>query len=200
MQNTTIAATRSTGATAKVYVHQNCTCTRINGKQLPQDQVGTWEQAAEFAKANGYAVTFCAKSQRVEEAPAAPVQEDAPQGAAEFEIVLDNRDQYGRQRRVAVQQIVEALGGTVEVAGIKNRHRTGNDAFAVRVTEAPAALQGALDKLMQRIENGLAGVTQDAKEYGNAQGWDSNTRQKHWKNTARAFIVAQGTAVAAELV
>lgn len=193
--NTTAAtaATRKTAAGTKVYIHVSCHCAKINGRKVPG--VATFEAATAYAEQADMAWTLCKTSAPLETfATPAEETETEEQGAPEFSLVVDNTDQFGKQRRDAVAGLVEALGAELVFTGIKNKHRTGNDAFAVTVTKAPAKLQGAVDALLADLEDGLEDVIEEAKSEGTAAGWDSNTRQKHWKNTARAFIVAKGAA------
>ena len=193
MSNTTTAAARKTATGIKVYIHTNCTCSRINGKVIKG--LDTVAAAEAYAAEQGLAHTLC-KTSVVDEPVAADTTE---QGAPEFELVVDNTDQYGKQRRDAVAALAEKLGAELAFTGIKNKHRTGNAAFAVQITKAPAVLQGAVEALLAEIDAELDEVVEDAKSEGTAAGWDSNTKQKHYKNTARAFIVRKGAEAAARL-
>lgn len=191
----TTAAARKTSTGTKLYIHTDCTCTRINGKAVKG--LDTTAAAQAYAADNDMPWTLCKTS-----TPAEPVAESAAppaQGAPEFEIKVENRDQFGKQRRDAVAALVEAMGANLTFKGIKNRYRTGNDGFAVQITNAPAALEGAVAALMADIENGLEAVIAEAKSEGLSHEWDANTRQKHYKNTARAYITAKGAQAAAEL-
>jgi hypothetical protein len=178
------AAARKTAAGTKVYIHTNCSCAKVNGKILKG--LDTVAAAEQYAADNDMPHTLC-KTSVTEQ-----VTETTEQGAPEFTLTVDNTDQFGKQRRDAVAGLVEALGAEMVFSGIKNRHRTGNDAFAVQITKAPAALQGAVDAMLADIEAELEAVVGYAKAEGALAGWDSNTRQKHWKNTARGFIVRKG--------
>jgi len=197
MSNTAATvATRKTAAGTKVYIHVSCFCAKVNGRKVAG--VNTFEAGTAYAEQAGMEWTLCKTSAPLETF-AAPAEETVEQGAPSFELVVDNTDQYGKQRRDAVAALVEALGADMVFAGIKNKHRTGNDAFAIQITNAPAALQGAVDALLADIEAELDAVVDEAKGEGAAAGWDSNTRQKHYKAAARTFIVRKGAQAAARL-
>jgi hypothetical protein len=206
MQNVTIAATRSTKNGMKVYIHSNCECSRINGKAIPAHEVSTVEQAEQWAVAFSYPFTLC-KTSQVTETPAddaAELDQDEEEGfegggAPEFEVTVDNTDQFGKQRRDAVAALVQALGAELAFKGIKNKHRTGNDAFQVIVTKAPAHLEPLVNSFLERMDEEVPEVVDGAKAEGLANAWDANTRQKHYKNSARAYITAQGAELAAKL-
>ena len=196
--NTTAAtaATRATAKGTKLYIHVSCFCAKVNGRKVTE--IRTFEQATAYAEANGIEWTLCKTSPALETfATQEPAAEE--QGAPEFELTVSNTDQYGKQRRDAVAALVEALGAEMVFAGIKNKHRTGNDAFAIQITKAPAALEGAVAALLADIEADLDAVVEEAKSEGAAAGWDSNTRQKHYKAAARTFIVRKGAQAAARL-
>lgn len=179
-------ATRKTATGEKVYIHTGCSCSKINGKVLRD--LETVADGQEYAADNDLEFTYCKTSQEVTEQP-----------NDEFELTLDNTDQFGAQRRTALAAILEATGGEIAgFAGIKNKHRTGNAAFIVQVS-APEGVEETITEFFDRLEDELDEVIEEAKEHGKAEGWDSNTRQKHWKNTAREHIVAEGAKEAAEL-
>lgn len=196
-----VAATRATAAGTKVYVHTNCSCAKVNGKVVKG--IDTVEAAEEFAAENDYPVTLCKTSQVVE----VELDEDEELleegfeggGEPEFTVIVDNEDQYGKQRRDAVAKLVEILGAEMVFKGLKNKHRTGNRAFEVQVTKAPAHLQPLVESFLEELEEELEEIVEDAKSEGIANGWDSNTRQKHYKNTARGFITRKGAELAAQL-
>lgn len=199
--NTTTAATRATAAGTKVYIHTGCSCAKINGKVVKG--IDTVEAAEQFAADHDYPYTLC-KTSQVDEVEADELDDEDENGLdasgePEFEVIVDNTDQYGKQRRDAVAKLVEALGAELVFKGIKNKHRTGNDAFAVTITKAPRTLQPLVESFLEELDEEIADVVDEAKAYGLAQEWDANTRQKHYKNTARAHIAAKGAQVAATL-
>jgi hypothetical protein len=198
MSNTTAAA-RKTAAGTKVYIHTNCECAKVNGKVLKD--IETVEDAEQFAADNDFPFTLCKTSVVDEvEADEDELDEDETEdGEPEFEIVVDNEDQYGKQRRDAVAALVEAMGAELTFQGLKNKHKTGNRAFQVQITKAPRALQPLVESFLEELDEELEEIVEDAKSEGIANGWDSNTRQKHYKNTARAFITAKGAKLAAQL-
>lgn len=198
MNENTTAATRATAAGTKVYIHTNCECARINGKVLKG--IDTVEDAEQFAADNDFPFTLCKTSQVDEvEADELDDEDETEDGEPEFEVIVDNEDQYGKQRRDAVAKLVEALGAELTFQGLKNKHKTGNRAFQVQITKAPRALQGLVESFLEELDEELADVVDEAKSEGAANGWDSNTRQKHYKNTARAYITAKGAELAAKL-
>lgn len=197
MNANTTAATRATAAGTKVYIHTNCDCAKINGKVVKG--IDTVEAAEEFAAANDYPFTLC-KTSQVDEVEVDEDEDEADEdGEPEFEVVVDNEDQYGKQRRDAIAKLAEAMGAELTFTGLKNKHRTGNRAFQVQVTKAPRALQGLVESFLEELDEELELVVEDAKSEGAANGWDSNTRQKHYKNTARQYITAKGAELAAQL-
>lgn len=205
MQNKTIAATRATANGTKVYIHSNCECARINGKAIPADEVSTVAQAERWADDFSYPFTLC-KTSQVDEDEELDEDEDEDDeleldadGEPEFEVIVDNEDQYGKQRRDAIAKLAEALGAELVFTGLKNKHKTGNRAFQVQVTKAPRTLQPLVESFLDELDEELEEIVEDAKAEGIANGWDSNTRQKHYKNTARAYITAKGAELAAKL-
>lgn len=198
MINTT-AATRKVAAGTKVYVHSNCDCKRVTGTVVTG--VDTVQGAEAYAAEQGFPLTLC-KTSRVEETPEAPevpAEEEQEAGEAEFEVIVENQDQYGPQRRGALAALVEAMGAEMVFRGIKNKNKTGNAAFRVTVTKAPRALQAAADRLLAEVDREIPEVVEAAKSEGAANGWDSNTREKHWKNSARRHITAKGAELVAKL-
>lgn len=202
--NTTTAATRKTAAGTKVYIHTNCECAKVNGKVLKG--IETVEAAEQFAADNDFPYTLC-KTSQVDEVEADEMDEDEELleegfeggGEPEFTVVVDNQDQFGKQRRDAVAALVEALGAEMVFKGIKNKHKTGNDAFQVEITKAPAHLQPLVESFLDELDEEVPDVVDEAKSEGLAEGWDANTRQKHYKNTARRYIVRKGAELAARL-
>lgn len=200
MNENTTAATRATAAGTKVYIHTNCECSRINGKVVKG--IETVEDAEQFATDNGFPFTLC-KTSQVDEVELDEDEDDELEldadGEPEFEVIVDNEDQYGKQRRDAIAKIAEALGAELVFSGLKNKHKTGNRAFQVQITKAPRTLQPLVESFLDELDEELEEVVDDAKAEGIANGWDSNTRQKHYKNTARAYITAKGAELAAKL-
>ena len=200
--NTTTAATRKTAAGTKVYAHTNCSCAKVNGKVVKG--IETVEAAEQFAADNGYAFTLCKTSvvdevEELDEDEALLEEGFEGGGEPEFTVVVDNQDQFGKQRRDAVAALVEALGAEMVFKGIKNKHKTGNDAFQVEITKAPAHLQPLVESFLDELDEEVPDVVDEAKAEGLTEGWDANTRQKHYKNTARRFIVRKGAELAARL-
>jgi hypothetical protein len=200
--NATTAATRKTAAGTKVYIHTNCSCAKVNGKILKG--IDTVEAAEQFAADNDFPFTLC-KTSQVDEVEAAELDDEDDEegfeggGEPEFEIVVDNVDQYGKQRRDAIAALVEVLGAEMTFKGIKNRHRTGNDAFAVQITKAPGHLQPLVNSFLEELDEEVPDVVDEAKAEGLAEGWDANTRQKHYKKAARTYITDKGVALAERL-
>ena len=202
--NTTTAATRKTAAGTKVYIHTNCECAKINGKVVKD--IDTVEAAEQFAADNDFPFTLC-KTSQVDEVEADEMDEDEELleqgfeggGEPEFEVIVDNTDQYGKQRRDAIAALVEKLGAELTFKGIKNKHRTGNDAFQVEITKAPAHLQPLVESFLDELDEEVPEVVDEAKAEGLAEGWDANTRQKHYKKAARTYIVRKGAELAAQL-
>jgi hypothetical protein len=204
----TRAAARPTKTGTKVYIHTGCACSRLNGKVIAE--VTTVDQAQAYAAEHGYATTFCKTSvvptepatpeEPVTAGPApAPVKETAPAEAVEFSVEVNNRDQFGKQRRDAVAAIVAALGGESTHTAVKNRHKTGNDAFAVHVT-GPAAWERTVREWLAATEAELVTVVANAKDEAKAmEGATANDRQKAWKRAAREFITSAGQRAAEEL-
>lgn len=176
-------------------------------------EVTTVDQAQAYAAEHGYATTFC-KTSVVPAAPAtpeeplatepvpAPVKEIAPaeetDEAVGFSVEVNNRDQFGKQRRDAVAAIVTALGGESTHTAVKNRHKTGNDAFAVHVT-GPAAWERTVREWVAATEAELVAVVENAKENAKAmEGATANDRQKARKRAARDFITEAGQRKMAE--
>jgi hypothetical protein len=200
MSNTTAAA-RKTAAGTKVYIHTNCECSRINGKVLKG--IETVEAAEQFAADNDFPFTLC-KTSEVDEVEADELDDEDEleldaDGEPEFEVIVDNEDQYGKQRRDAIAKLAEALGAELVFTGLKNKHKTGNRAFQVQVTKAPRTLQPLVEAFLEELDEELEEIVDEAKAEGIANGWDSNTRQKHYKNTARQYITAKGAELAAKL-
>jgi len=210
MNETTAATTTATRKTAKgekVYIHTGCTCAKVNGKVVRE--AGTVALAKAYAAERGLEWTLC-KTSVIEEAvealvdDAAELDQDEEEGfegggSPEFIVVVDNTDQFGKQRRDAIAAMVDALGAEMTFKGIKNKHRTGNDAFQVEVSQAPAHLQPLVEGFLAELDEEVPEVVEEAKGEGIAEGWDANTRQKHYKNSARAYIVRKGAQVAARL-
>lgn len=210
----TRAAARQTKTGTKVYIHAGCACSRVNGKVIAE--VTTVDQAQAYAAEHGYATTFCKTSTVTAEPPAqeepvvaaepapTPVEEPAaPAGktdeAVDFSVEVDNRDQFGKQRRDAVIGIVQALGGEYMYVPVKNRHKTGNDAFIVTTT-GPAAWERTVRQWLAATEAELVTVVENAKAEAKAlEGVSANDRQKAWKRAARDFITAAGQRAAEEL-
>lgn len=200
----TTAATRKTAAGTKVYIHTNCECAKINGKVVKG--IETVEAAEQFAADNDFPFTLC-KTSQVDEVEADELDEDEELleegfeggGEPEFEVVVDNTDQYGKQRRDAIAALAEKLGAELAFKGIKNKHRTGNDAFQVTITKAPAHLQPLVESFLEELDEEVPDVVDEAKSEGLAEGWDANTRQKHYKKAARTYIVRKGAELAARL-
>lgn len=204
----TRAAARQTKTGTKVYIHAGCACSRVNGKVIAD--VTTVDQAQAYAAEHGYATTFC-KTSTVTETPEelvaaepAPVEEPTAQAeetdeAVDFSVTVDNRDQFGKQRREAVIGIIQALGGEYMTTSVKNRHKTGNDAFTVTTT-GPAAWERTVRQWLAATEAELVTVVENAKAEAKAlEGVTANDRQKAWKRAARDFITAAGQRAAEEL-
>ncbi|MFJ5220524.1 hypothetical protein ACIP98_38315 [Streptomyces sp. NPDC088354] len=59
--------------------------------------------------------------------------EDIP--SITFEITVDNRDQFGKQHRTAIKQMVATFdGATTTYRSVKNKHNTDNDEFVITMT------------------------------------------------------------------
>ncbi|MGC5562573.1 hypothetical protein ACPYPG_06975 [Streptomyces sp. FR-108] len=198
----TRAAARKTSTGTKVYIHTGCACSRVNGKVIAD--VTTVDQAEAYAAEQGYATTFCKTSTVTAEAAPAPVEETAapaeePDEAVDFSVELDNRDQFGKQRREAVIGIIQALGGEYMYTSVKNHHKTGNDAFIITTT-GPAAWERTVRQWLAATEAELVTVVATAKAESKAmEGVTANDRQKAWKRAAREFITAAGQRAAEEL-
>lgn len=198
----TRAAARKTATGTKVYIHTGCACSRVNGKVIAD--VTTVDQAEAYAAEHGYATAFCKTSTVPAEAAPAPVEETAAPAeeadeAVDFSVEVDNRDQFGKQRREAVIGIIQALGGEYMYTSVKNRHKTGNDAFVITTT-GPAAWERTVRQWLAATEAELVTVVATAKAESKAmEGVTANDRQKAWKRAAREFITAAGQRAAEEL-
>ncbi|WP_435238219.1 hypothetical protein [Streptomyces sp. YPW6] len=209
----TRAAARKTATGTKVYIHTGCACSRVNGKVIAD--VTTVDQAQAYAAEHGYATAFC-KTSTVPAQPATPQESEAAEAApapvektaapaeetdqaVDFSVEVDNRDQFGKQRREAVIGIIQALGGEYMTTSVKNRHKTGNDAFIVTTT-GPATWERTVRQWLTATEDELVTVVSTAKAEAKAmEGVTANARQKAWKRAAREFITAAGQSAAEEL-
>ncbi|GGV78504.1 hypothetical protein GCM10010294_47540 [Streptomyces griseoloalbus] len=162
------------------------------------------DQAEAYVAEHGYATAFCKTSTVPAEATPTAVAETAapaeePDEAVDFSVEVDNRDQFGKQRREAVIGIIQALGGEYMYTSVKNRHKTGNDAFTITTT-GPAAWERAVGQWLAATEAELVTVTENAKVEAKAmEGVTANDRQKAGKRAAREFITAAGQCAAEEL-
>jgi hypothetical protein len=229
-------AARKTSTGTKVYIHADCTCTRVNGIIVNKRGVDTVAAAESYAAMNGYPFTYCKTSVKpaeveapaveapvvveepaVEEAPVAeaPVVEEpaakpapkkrAPKKAAEeapvaegpsFDVEVNNKDQYGKQRRTAVEAIAAALGATTTYTSVKNKHETGNDAFIVTVTGGRPGADTIVTDFVRVTDGQLAEVIAEAKAAAKVEGATANDIQKAWKKAARDHIATQGADLA----
>ncbi|RPE39719.1 hypothetical protein EDD90_2736 [Streptomyces sp. Ag109_O5-1] len=248
MTSTVRAAARKTATATKVYIHVDCTCTRVNGTVLKA--IDTVAGAEAYAAENGFTATYCKTSLKPaavetlaveepaveapagEEAPVvveepaveeeAPVEEPKAKPASRkrapkkeateeapvaegpsFDVEVNNKDQYGKQRRVAVEAIAEALGATTTYTSVKNKHKTGNDAFIVTVTGGRPGVEVIIRDFVgsTAAESELmARAIADAKAAAKAvDGATANDVQKAWKKAARDFIATEGEALAARV-
>jgi hypothetical protein len=236
------AAARKTATGTKVYIHADCTCSRVNGTVLKA--ISTVATAEAYAEQNGFTTTFCKTSAKpaAVEAPVveAPVTEEAPvvveepavevapvaeapveepeakpapkkrapkKAAAEepalvaegpsFEVEVNNKDQYGKQRRAAVEAIAAALGATTTYTSVKNKHKTGNDAFIVTIAGGRPGTETIVTDFVRVTDGQLADVIAAAKEEAKAvEGATANDVQKAWKKAARDHIATNGQELA----
>jgi hypothetical protein len=189
MDTTAKAATRKTSTGTKVYIHTGCTCSKINGKLIKD--IDTVAAALAHAEAEGLEHTFCKTSQAPTDTPDQTPEAEAP-AVVDFELAVDNRDQFGKQRRDAVLALAEKAEIEATWSGVKNKHRTGNNSFVITFTAAPTTFQTKVTDWLNSLEQELEDVIEEAKAEAKAEGWDSNTRQKFWKNTARRYITIAG--------
>jgi hypothetical protein len=142
----------------------------------------------------------------VEEPKAKPApKKRAPKKAAEeapvaegpsFDVEVNNKDQYGKQRRTAVEAIAAALGATTTYTSVKNKHQTGNDAFIVTVTGGRPGADTIVTDFVRVTDGQLAEVIAGAKAAAKVEGATANDIQKAWKKAARDHIATQGADLA----
>lgn len=109
-----------------------------------------------------------------------------------FEIEIDNRDQCGKQRRTATEQMVATVpGATTTFRSVKNKHKTGNDALIITVT-APRGVDVILQSRLDNSNKHLSTQVEGAKAAGKEKGLKATELQKYWKGQTRQWIEEEG--------